>query len=474
MGFAKSALWSIFQRYIPSLIHIIATLVISRMILPSDFGEVALVMTFYQISILIISSGFAEGLMFNARNTDSLYSSVFFFNILVALLLYFILFIASGKIAEFYNIPRLSILTKVVSINMLLYGFSYVHRTRLQIEMKFGQMALISLISSTIGSAIGIVMGYLGFNVWSIVMLTLTMNFIEMILIWVVSKWVPKFTFSWKEFKKILPYSIRIFLNSSVQVIYDNIYSLVIGKFYNSKSLGYFNRMQTVVYYTTTNFMYAIELVFFPLLCKRKEDRLEIFNSYEKLMRVSTLLTFPILVCLIVLGRPIIILVLTEKWVGGTNVLQLLSTAFLLIPIIYINTLYLKITDNTKVLFYTSIIKKIVGVIALVLSLPYGITGVCCGVIIYNLFDACLSIYCTSKYIGVLICEQLKYLTNNIITNMIIASFLYFLISLFDSPLAVVGMSFFMIPLIIFSILNIFKTKEYYLVLQIFNSLRCK
>lgn len=471
-NFAKSTLWSIFQRYFPSLIHILSTLVITRMLLPSDFGEVALVLTFYQIASLIIQSGLGDGLIYNVNNSRVLYSTVFYTNLGVAAFLYILLFVFSDTIASFYEIPRLSILTKVISLNLITFSCAYVQRYILIINQQFKKLAIISLISATVGSVVGITLAYLNFNVWAIVFMTLIQNLVEAVLLWLTTNWTPVFSFSFEELKKILPYSIRVFLNSFVQVFYDNIYSLVVGKVYNAKSLGYYNRMQTIVYYTTTNFMFAIESVFFPLLCKRKEDKDNIALSYERLLRVSTFLTFPVLIFLIGLAKPVIVFVLTEKWEGGAEVLQLLSTAFLFVPILSINNSFLKIVNRTDVLFYSNIIKKIIGVIILIVATHFDLRVLCCSIILYYFIDAAISMFCAHKYVGISFGAQIKMLKNNIILNAVGLVYLYAVNQLVESNFICILLGLLGMAILYGLVVFLFKTEEYSLLKIVVSKVR--
>ncbi|MDA7855149.1 oligosaccharide flippase family protein, partial [Cyclobacteriaceae bacterium] len=306
-----------------------ATIVIARLITPEEFGEVAIISVFINIASLLTTAGFAEALIFRVKNTNSLYSSVFYFNFLISVILYASLFQFSKEIAIFYQINRLELLSKVVGVNILLYPLTYIHRVVFTVNQNFKTPAFIAFISSMLGSCTGIVLAFYKFGVWALVWQTLLINLIALILYWKLSRWKPDFVFSIKELKTIMPYSLKIFYNNMVQVLYDNIYTLVIGKIYSVKTLGYYGRIQTIVYFTTTNFLYAIESVFFPLLCKKKDDIVHLKNSYELLFRAITFVAFPILVILISLGEPIIILLLTEKWIGSLQILQLLSCAFL-------------------------------------------------------------------------------------------------------------------------------------------------
>lgn len=247
-----SALWSLLSRYLPNLIQIISTLIIARLVTPAEFGEVAIITTFIQIVNLLVSSGFAEALIYRVKNSQVLYSTVFYFNVLLSLFLYFALYIFSDNIADFYSIDRLGILTKIVGLNVVIYSFTYIQRVIYTLNINFKTPALITLIASVGGSTVGLFLAFKGYGVWSIVYQTLSINGIQLLLFWVLSDWRPVFSFSIKELLSIIPYSSKILSNNIAEVFYDNIYSLVLGKVFSAKTLGYYNRMQTVVYFTTT------------------------------------------------------------------------------------------------------------------------------------------------------------------------------------------------------------------------------
>lgn len=191
----KSMLWSILGRYLPNLIQIISTIIIARLITPQEFGEVAIITVFIQIASLIIASGFAEALIYRVENSNSLYSSVFYFNILISIILYLVLFIFSNNIAEFYEIERLGILTKVVGLNIIIYSFTYIQRVFYSIKLDFKTPSIVVLISSILGSINGIVLAFNGFGVWALVYQTLLINLIQLLLFWKLSKWRPNFVF---------------------------------------------------------------------------------------------------------------------------------------------------------------------------------------------------------------------------------------------------------------------------------------
>jgi teichuronic acid exporter len=436
-----SVLWSLFDRYLPSIVQIASTLLIARLLSPIEFGEVALVTVFIQIASLLIASGFAEALIFRVKNSDVLYSTVFYLNILFAIILYFILYIFSNNIANYYGISRLGFLSKIIGVNIILYALTYIQRLFYTLAQNFRTPALVVLVSTVLGSTLGIVLAYNNYGVWALVYQTLLINLIQVFLFWYLSSWKPIFAFSYSELKLILPFSLRILTNNIVFVFYENLYTLVIGKYFSSATLGFYNRMQTILYFSTTNLMYSLESVYYTKLCIRKNDKDHLLKSYEVISRVTTYIGFPILIVLIVLGEPIITIVLTKNWLGGLLTLKLLSISYLFVPITYLNNSFLKILNKTSLLFYSNILRKIIGIIILIISINYSIRHVLFGLILYNLIDAIISMVITQKIIGIRIEKQLSFLINNIFLNICFFFFLYFFSSLFLNSLLKVFLS---------------------------------
>ena len=416
----KYALWSLGERYVPVSLQIISTLILTRMIMPSDFSEVAIVTAITEILTLVISAGMSEGLIYNKNNSDVLYSSVFYANFGIALILYLILFGAAPSISAFYKMPRLKFLIWVAGLNMVFYSFSYIHRTIYSINLNFKTPATITLISSITGCCVGLTLAFRDFGVWALVFQSLTINLSQSVLFWFKNKWRPSKVFSWLELKKILPFSINVFLNNLVQALYDNIYTLLLGRFQPAKLLGFYNRMQSVVYLTTTNLSYSLERVYYPILARIKDDIEHLRSKYLQITRLIVYLSYPVLIILIGSGRDIIIIVLTEKWVEGYNVLMLLCCAFFFTPLMYINNAYMKLLNKTKVLFYAGLYRKIVGILILLITITTTMTNILLGIILTFSIEWLITSGCIQKYLRISVISQIINVLPIILVNVVV------------------------------------------------------
>lgn len=469
----KSVFWNMMNRYLPSIFQIISTIIISRHIFPGDFGAVALVTTFSQIIQIIVSSGFSQALVYKVNNSDTLYSTVFWINLFISVFFYSVFFCLSGLLESFYQIPHLSILIKVVGINIIIYGFTYIQTTLFTIKINFKTPALVTLAATIISCTIAIILAYKGFGIWAIVLQTLGINFIQTVLLWFFSSWKPLFKFSWRELTQILPYSIKVFVNDLIQSIYDNIHSLVLGKVFPVDNLGYYNRMNSIVGYSTSNFMYALASVFIPILCKKKEDEESAKESFTKILRISCYLAIPILIILMVYAKPIIVVVLTDKWISGVPYLQILTTAFLFVPFIYVSNAFLKIRNKPGVLMYTGIIKKVIGVITLFVTIHFSIMAVCWGLVLCYSLDAIICFYCNRKFLKIGLWNQIRSVFNVVILNIVLAVVLYLTGILIENNLFRIVIGLTLGGLAYFCVSALFQFEEYLILRNmILNSLR--
>jgi O-antigen/teichoic acid export membrane protein len=351
-------------------------------------------------------------------------------------------------------------LSKVVGINIILYSLIYIQRVFYSIAQNYRTPALVVFISTIIGSTLGIILALNNFGVWALVYQTLLINLIQVVLFWYLSSWKPILAFSYLELKSILPFSLKILTNNIIQIFYENFYTLVVGKAFSSTILGFYNRMQTILFFSTTNLMYALESVYYPKLCIRKNDNSHLVQSYEIISRLTSYFGFPVLVVMIVLGEPIITIILTKNWLGGLLILKLLSVAYLFVPITYLNNSFLKIVNKTSLLFYSNIFRKLLGVSIVFIAIKYSINAVLFGIILYNAIDAIISMFITQKIIGINIFKQFSFLINNIFLNICFFFVLFNVSSYFNSNILKVIISLTLGVFVYLLVPIIFKFKE--------------
>ena len=249
----SGVLWSCVERFSVQGIQFVIMVIMARILLPSDYGMIGMLAIFIAIAQTLIDSGFSNALIQKKDRSEIDYSTVFYFNIAVGIVLYFILFFSSPLIARFYNTPELTGLTRVLALNLFINSLAVVQRAILSIKIDFKTQAKASFSAAIISGIVGIVMAYTGFGVWSLAVQTVLNAFVNTVLLWIFSKWIPLKVFSFESFKKLFTFGSKLLASGLLDTIYRNIYTIVIGKKFASTDLGYFTRADQFAQFPSSN-----------------------------------------------------------------------------------------------------------------------------------------------------------------------------------------------------------------------------
>lgn len=431
---AKSVMWSAVERFSVQGIQFILTIIIARLVSPSDYGLIAMLGIFLAIAQTFIDSGFSNALIQKQDRTETDFSTVFYFNIVVGVVVYLLLYLCSPFIASFYNEPKLDLITKVVGLNLIISSFSVVQRAKLTIALNFKLQAVTSLIAVIISGAVGVYMASVDYGVWAIIFQTLLNNFFNTLLLWILTKWMPRICFSWRSFKKLFGFGSKLLLSSLLHTIYTNLYSIVIGKKFAATDLGYYNRAYTMAYFPSGNISEILTRVIYPVQCNIQNDNERLKHSYFQYLRISTYIIFPLMTGLCVLAKPFIVLVLTEKWLPAVPLLQIMCVAYMWNPIMVINYSIVNAKGRSDYNLQAEIIKKIISIIILIATIPFGITIMCYGLILYSFCDMYITSHYVFKVIQCSLYSQLKSISSILFLNFIMGIGIYFFTMLFQDP----------------------------------------
>lgn len=241
----KSVMWSSIERFSVQGIQFILSIVIARLVTPSEYGLIAMLSIFLAIAQTFIDSGFSNALIQKQGRTETDNSTVFYFNIAVSIIVYGMLYGAAPFIADFYKEPLLTTVTRWIGLNIIISAFSIVQRAILIIKLDFKTQAKASLIAVILSGGVGIAFAYYGYGVWALVIQAIASNFINTFLLWIFAKWTPAFRYSWQSFRTLFAFGSKLLLSGLLHTIYMNLYSLVIGKKFSAVEVGYFNRAST-------------------------------------------------------------------------------------------------------------------------------------------------------------------------------------------------------------------------------------
>lgn len=389
---SKAIAWSAVERFSAQGIQFVLGIVIARLLTPSSYGLVAMLSIFLAIGQSLIDSGFGSALIQKKNCTQSDYSTVFYFNIVVSVILYLICFVASPYIAAFYNEPQLESITKVSTLVFIINALAIVQRTKLTKNLDFKSQSKATIISTITSGLVGIFLAYKGFGAWALVVQGLVSSSVSTLVLWIISRWRPSLIFSTVSFKTLFGFGSRLIATGLLQTIYVNLYTLVIGKFYNARDLGFFNKMQNFATFPSRNFTSIVARAVYPEQCKLQDNNEALLANYLKLLSLSSFVIFPLMMGLAALSKPFINVLLGEKWIEGSTYLMILCFAYMLDPIQYFNWQILSVKGRSDLSLKSEVIKKIVSILIMVITIPMGVEYMICGLAFYAICDLAIII----------------------------------------------------------------------------------
>lgn len=431
----KGLIWSSIERFSVQGVQFMLGLFLARLLLPQDYGLIAMLAIFLAISQTFIDSGFNLALI-QKKNRDELdYSTTFYFNIVVAAVFYAILFFSAPLIAKFYEQPILIPLSRAIGITLIINSFAIVQRTKFTIKIDFKTQTKASLSSVIISGAVGIYLAYTGHGVWALVWQSLIQRAIETVLLWYYSKWLPKHGFSIQRFKKLFSFGSKLLAAGVINTIYRNIYLIIIGKMFSASSLGFFTRAKQINDFPSSNITGVLDRVMFPILSEIQDDNKKLLSAYRKIIVYSALLIFPLMMGLSALAEPLIRLVLTEKWIESVWMLQLLTFAGMWYPIHALNISVLNVKGRSDYMLRLEIIKKVLITIVLIISVPLGIEAMIIGMIITSYIGLFINTYYTKRIINYGFIQQMRDLVKVLLLSFAMGALIYFSTAYISSDL---------------------------------------
>lgn len=429
----KGVMWSSIDRFSTQGIQFVFSILIARLLLPSDYGAVAMLNIFLSISQSFIDCGFGTALIRKLDRTDTDFSTVFYFNIVVGLFFYIVLWLASPYIAAFYEIPLLEDITKVLALTFVFSSFSGVHSAKLSITIDFKTIAKISIIVTILTGSVGLWMAYNGYGVWALVIQAVSWSLLRTVLLWLFVRWIPKWIFSWKSFRGMFSFGSKLLISGLIDTTYKNIYTLVVGKVFSSTTLGLYSRASGLAQYPSSNITSVLQGVTFPVLSSIQNETERLADAYKRFLRISAFIVFPLMVGLAAVADPLIRLVLTDKWEGCIYLLQIVCFSMMWYPIHVINLNLLQVKGRSDFFLKLEIIKKIQGVIILCVTIPMGIVVMCYGQIVGSLLSLVYNTYYTKKLIGYGYIAQMKDLLHILIHSLAMGVGVWCIVQIFDS-----------------------------------------
>ena len=429
----KGVVWSSVERFSVQGIHFVVMMVVARLLEPKDFGLVGMLTIFMAVSQSLIDSGFSQALIRKLDRTDTDQCTVFYFNIVVSLCLYLILYLIAPFVAEFYNEPQLTSLMRVLCLMVIINSMAVVQRAIYTATLNFKTQAKATFSAAVVSGVVGIYMAWSGFGVWSLVGQQLTSATANTLMLWWYSSWRPKLIYSWKSFRELFAFGSNLLLSGLLETIYNNIYQIVIGKIYSAANLGFFTQAKQISNFPSANINGILVRVTFPVLSTIQDDDKRLAINYRKLLRMSAFIVFPLMCGLASLSRPLINILWGSKWDFSATLLVPICLAMMWYPIHSINLNLLKIKGRSDLFLRLEIIKKILGVSMLIATAPFGLIVMCYGTIVNSIIALIINTYYTGKLINVGFIRQMQDLSFTLFLSLSMFFIVYGLTFVFDS-----------------------------------------
>ncbi|MBP1630123.1 MAG: polysaccharide biosynthesis protein [Bacteroidetes bacterium] len=401
-------IWSAIERFSIQIVQFIVQIIIARLLIPEDYGLIGMLAIFMAIAQTFIDGGFANALIQKKDRNEVDYSTVFYFNTIVGIVLAIAFFFSSNFISNFYKMPKLAPVIQVMSVNLIILALQVVHKAKLTIDIDFKTQAKASLFAVIVSGIIGILMAYYGYGVWSLVVNVTLNNLLQTIILWFLLKWRPLLVFSKESFNRLFAFGSRILLSNLIHTIYLNLYTMIIGKRFSATELGYYTRADQFAQFPSSNITGILGRVTYPILSSIQDDDDKLREIYRSYVRLFAFIVFPLMIGLAAIAKPFIILILTEKWAGVIPILQILCIYYMWYPINAVHQNLMQVKGRSDLFFRLEMVKKVIGIGLLFIALPFGIIYLCVSLIVYSLVSLSLNTYFAAKLIDFSIWQQLK------------------------------------------------------------------
>lgn len=411
--------WSAIGRFSTQGISFVISIFLARILSPSDYGVIGMISIFTAIAQTFIDSGFSSALIRKKDCTDNDYSTAFYFNIGIGIICYLILFFSAPLISDFFKTPILIDIIRVLGINLFLNSLTIVQTAILTAAVDFKSQAKISLASTVISGIIGLTMAYNGFGVWSLVYQSVSMSIVRTILFWIISKWKPLKIFSKESFNYLFGFGSKILTASILHTIYANLTTILIGKYYTPKDLGYYTRGQSMANLPSTNLSSILQSVTYPILAKIQDDDYRLIQVYRKYICMASMIIFFGMCLLAALAEPLIITLFTDKWHNSVIYLQVFCFALMFDHICQLNLNILYVKGRSDLVLRLEVIKKTISITMIIIAIPFGVLAICIASAIYTQIAIFINTYYTGKLFGLGYIAQIKDFSKYLIYSII-------------------------------------------------------
>jgi teichuronic acid exporter len=421
----SSLLWKLMERGGTQGIQFIVQIILARLLLPEDYGIIALVVIFTSIANVFVQSGLNTALIQKKDADQADFSSVFYLSLFIACLIYIILFFAAPFIATFYEEPQITSVFRVLSITLFFGAFNSIQNAVVARNLEFKKLFFSSTGAILISGTVGIYMAYTGFGVWALVGQQISNQLFVTLILWFTVKWRPQLLFSLERVKALFSFGWKLLASALIDTIYRDLRSLIIGKMYNPAMLGFYNRGQQFPSLIVSNINGSIQSVMLPVLSSLQDNRPRVKDMMRRAIVTSSFIIFPMMVGLAVTAEPLVKLLLTDKWLPAVPFLQIFCAVYALMPIHTANLQAINALGRSDIFLKLEIIKKIIGLSILAVTVFYGVYAIALGQVLGGILSSFINAYPNKKLLKYSYKEQWKDIYPSLLLSLVMGAVVY-------------------------------------------------
>ncbi len=401
-------IWRFAERCGAQGVAFVVSIVLARLLTPTEYGTVALITVFTSVFQVFVDSGMGNALI-QKKNADQLdFSTVFYFNIFMCAVVYAVLFAVSPLIAAFYGDPSLTAMTRVVGLTIIVAGLKNIQQAYVSRNLLFRRFFWATLGGTITAGIVGITMAYLGFGAWAIVAQHLVNTLIDTVILYFTVRWRPTKQFSFERLKGLFSFGWKLLVSSLIDTLYNNLRSLIIGKLYSSEDLAYYNKGDQIPKLAVTNINTSIDSVLLPVMAQAQDDKDRVKAMLRRSIKISTYLMAPIMIGIAFVAEPLIKLLLTEKWLPCVFYLRIFCITYMFYPIHTANLNAIKAMGRSDLFLKLEIAKKIVGFITILTSMWFGVEAIAYSLLVYSVMCQIINAWPNRKLLNYGYLMQLK------------------------------------------------------------------
>lgn len=456
----KGVAWTSLNQVLNMGLGFVIGVILARLLSPSDYGLLAMIAVFNAIAFAFLDSGFGNALIRKPDLTEDDNTTAFFFNLVAGVVLFGIIWVIAPWVSAFYDKPILTPLLRAEGSLLIVSSFKIVQNTQLTRALNFKAKMIIRVVSNILGGASGIISAYCGLGVWALVVMHVADAIISLILLWIISPWRPRGRWNKQSFNYLWGYGSKLLASGLLNTIYNNIYPIIIGKFYSAADLGQYSRAQGYASMPSTSLTGVIQQVTFPVLSQIQDDDQRLGNNYRRMLRFTVFIVFPIMIGMAALAHPLVISLVTDKWAQCVPYLQIICFSSMWYPVHAINLNLLQVKGRSDLFLRLEIIKKALITVVVFVCVPFGIIGICCGSVFTSLACLAINTYYTGKLINVGFVRQMMDMTPTLLASLAMGAVVYFAVMPFGNDVVKLAVGIPLGMVIYLAIVKVFRMPE--------------